>query len=154
MILRIVVRYRPGAATKKSKRQSCCFKRSRMSFDAGPLTSDSFERRVRVSDVVRNSLAIAFWLIENIFATFEPHKIMTPIRQTRKLPRSTEDGWPQLKLQSQILVRHLWRKRDPAKVAGDQLEFATRSKQQRKARSHRLVVVLFALAHLAGAKKL
>ena len=71
----------------EKERQSRCFKCSRMSFKAGPLTNYSFERRLRDS-VVRNSLAIAFWLIENILVTLEPHKVMTQIRDTRKLPRS------------------------------------------------------------------
>ena len=69
-----------------------------------------------------------------------------------KVAALDKDGRLQLKLQRQTLVTHLWRKRDPAKVAREQLEFAIRSKQQRKARSYRLVAVLFALAHLVGAQ--
>ena len=88
----IVARYRLEQPLE-AQRQSCCFKRSKMSFKAGPLTNDSSERRLRDSDVVRNSLAKKFWLTENILVTFEPNKITTPIRQARKLPRSSRtDG--------------------------------------------------------------
>ena len=114
------------------------------------MTNDNFERRFRDSDVVRNSLAITFQLIVDIFATFGAAQ--NDADQTNaKVAALDKDGWLQLKL-SPTLVRHLKNKKDQVKVAGDQLGFATRAKQQRKGRSNKLVEVLFTLAHFVGAQ--
>ena len=96
-----------------------------MSFKAGPLTNDSFEIRFRDCDVVRNSMAIAFCC--QVGAAPDHDADPTNV----KVAALDKTGWLQLKLQIQIPAKHLWRKGDLAKVAGDQFEFQTRSKQQR-----------------------
>ena len=100
-----------------------------MSFTAGPLTNDSFERRLRDYGGARLPgdcvLAHRKYLC-HVGAPQDHDADQT----NAKVAALDKDGWLQLKLQSQILVRHLWRKGDLAKFAGDQIEFATRSKQQ------------------------